>query len=294
MTFGNFDGVHLGHQKLIAELRELSNPHPTVAFTFDPHPSHVVRPAQEKPLLMTLEERVSALLSAGVDAVYVQAFDQAFASLTADAFLETYLPERFEIRAVLLGFNFCYGRERQGCWSHFKPIAHAHGWKARHSTPLALDGVEISSSRIRELLLQGSVEEATRALGRPYVLEGVVVKGDQRGRLMGFPTANLEAAKRVLPPNGVYACAVDIEGVGVGLPAVMNCGVRPTLGAGLRHQIEAHILDFDRDIYGAKIRFHVLRYLRSELRFSGLDALTTQISADVAAARAFFHSESYF
>lgn len=290
MTFGNFDGVHLGHQKLLEELREFSAPHPIVAFTFDPHPSHVVRPAQEKPLLMTLEERIQALLDAGADAVYVQTFDKTFASLTADAFVEAFLPSRFNLHSILLGFNFCYGRDRQGCWSHFRPLAKAHGWKVAHSTPLLLDGVELSSSKIREWVLQGNVEEAIRALGRPYALEGIVVKGDQRGRTIGFPTANLETTKQVVPAHGVYACQVDIEGVGTGYRGVMNCGVRPTLGAGLKLQIEAHILDFDRDIYGARIKFHLLRYLRSEMRFDGLDALKAQIAADVAAASTHFNA----
>ena len=292
MTFGNFDGVHLGHQKLLEELREFSSPHPIIAFTFDPHPSHVVRPAQEKPLLMSLEERVHALLEAGADAVYVQNFDQSFATLTADEFVESFLPSHFALHSILLGFNFCYGRDRQGCWSHFRPLAKAQGWKVAHSTPLLLDGVEVSSSKIRECVIHGNVEEASRALGRPYALDGIVVKGDQRGRTIGFPTANLETTKQVVPAHGVYACRVDVEGVGEGFRGVMNCGVRPTLGAGLKVQIEAHILDFDRDIYGAKVKFHLLRYLRSEMRFNGLDALKGQIAADVAAATTHFNAHA--
>lgn len=292
MTFGNFDGVHIGHQKLLEELKVLSSPHPIVAFTFDPHPSHVVRKGQEKPLLMSLQERIRALLAAGADAVYVQTFDKAFASLTADEFVDSYLPSHFNLHSILLGFNFCYGRDRQGCWSHFRPLAHSHGWNIAHSTPLLLDGVEVSSSNIREWVVQGNVEEAARALGRPYALEGVVVKGDQRGRVIGFPTANLETTKQVVPAHGVYACLVDVEGVGERFRGVMNCGVRPTLGSGLKLQIEAHILDFDRDIYGARVKFHLLHYLRSEMRFAGRDALKGQIAADVASANERFNANS--
>jgi len=288
LTFGNFDGVHRGHQKILAELKALSAPYPTVAFTFDPHPAHVLRDPSEKPLLMTLQERVDALLAAGADIVYVQRFDPEFATLTADAFCETFLPSRFDVRAAVLGFNFCYGRDRQGCWAHFMPFARKFGWKASQPSPLLLDGVEVSSSKVREFVLQGEVAEAARYLGRPYGIAGTVVQGDQRGRLLGFPTANLFTEKKILPANGVYAVRVDVEGMATGLPAVMNCGVRPTVAKGLHMQLESHILDFTADIYGRAVKFHLLRYLREELRFGGLDALKAQISLDVASARTFF------
>jgi riboflavin kinase/FMN adenylyltransferase len=288
MTFGNFDGVHRGHRKLLEELKAFSDGLPVVAFTFDPHPSHVLRPGAAKPLLMSLNERVAALLASGADIVYVQKFDSAFASLTADEFCGVFLASRFDIKAAMIGFNFCYGRDRQGCWSHFRPFAERFGWKAAHSSPFLLDGVEVSSSKIRELIQSGQVDEAARYLGRPYMLDGIVVRGNQMGRQIGFPTANLGTDKKILPANGVYSCLVDVDGVGDRLPAVMNCGVRPTLGAGLATQIEAHILDFSQDIYGLSMKFHLLRRLRDEMRFQGLDSLKEQIALDVASAREYF------
>ena len=288
ITFGNFDGVHAGHQKLIRELSAFADGRTTVVFTFDPHPSRFFGRLAPKPLLMSLEQRVELLLKAGADCVYVKKFDEEFARLSADDFCFRFLPRVFNVYAVLLGFNFCYGQKREGCWTHFWPIAEKLGWKAQSSSPLCIENIEISSSKIRELLLEGNVELAAEFLGRPYALCGEIVSGQQRGRTIGFPTANLKLVNELAPADGVYACTVEVEGCTKKLRGVMNCGVRPTIGYHLAKQVEAHILDFDGNLYGRKAVFHLLKHIRSEIKFANMAELKSQIELDVLEARNFF------
>jgi riboflavin kinase / FMN adenylyltransferase len=285
LTFGNFDGVHKGHQKLISDLRELAPELPLVAFAFDPHPHHFFQPHTKKPLLMTLEEKCETLLLNGADIVYVQNFDQKFCSLTADQFLDPFLVCRFEVGAVTLGFNFCYGRDRQGCWTHFYPWAKQRGWKVSHSTPFLVDDIEVSSSKIREYILLGQMRDATRYLGRPYFMESQVVEGDKRGRLLGYPTANLAPSSKVTPAFGVYACWVERLAEGTKHLAVLNCGVRPTFEKQPRLQLEVHLLDFHENLYDQWIRVHFIEKLRDELKFAGVESLKTQMALDVQRAR---------
>lgn len=290
MTFGNFDGVHLGHKYVLEHLKKNSNHLPVVVVTFEPHPSTFFKPDNPKPLLTNLEDKVSLLQKYGADCVLVQKFTPEFSLLTADAFCQEWLKPNFNIQAIVLGHDSCYGKGRSGNFQHLKGYEKTYGWNVENLPPLETSEHEIiSSSSIRQFLWDGAPEKAEAFLGRSYVLSGEVVKGDQMGRKIGFPTANLALdCNYVIPKHGVYACCVEIENNGNFLPSVMNCGVRPTV-SGKRLQIEAHILNFSEDIYNKKLKFHLKKYLRSEMKFAHLDNLKEQIQLDVEIARNFFN-----
>jgi len=290
LTIGNFDGVHLGHLHVIETLRHQSGGLPLVVLTFYPHPSVLLSSSQAKQPLQSLNSRVEMLLKKGIDAVVVQEFSEAFARLTADEFISEYLMKKFCIRQAVLGFDFCYGARRTGDWQHFETNARVFGYHALRASPLLIDGLPVSSSRIRAAVIEHDFENVERLLGRPFTLDGVVVKGDQRGRLIGFPTANLgldHGAVTALP-YGVYAVEVFLPGESRPRPGVMNCGVRPTIADGLKLQIETHIIGFAGDLYGCDISFSIKRFIRSEMKFSGLDGLKAQIASDVQHARSYF------
>jgi riboflavin kinase/FMN adenylyltransferase len=296
LTIGNFDGVHRGHQHVIQTLKQFSDGLPLVALTFDPHPANVLFPSLTKPAIEPLTERVQMLLRLGLDAVVVQKFTPEFAQLSADEFISEYLLKNLGVSKAVIGFDFCYGTQRQGDWEHFEAAGKKFGFAARRAEPLSVDGAPVSSSRIRAAVQSAEFSLAERLLGRPFALTGRVVKGDQRGREMGFPTANLgfEHDLPLLPPFGVYAANVSIvDGESSHqlpnlLRGVMNCGVRPTIASGLKLQIETHILDFSGDIYGKKIIFQPQKFIRTEMKFSGLEQLKMQIQNDVREARNFF------
>lgn len=285
LTLGNFDGVHRGHAHLLCELIDVSEHLASCAVTFFPHPTRVFAPDSPKPMILTLQERVSRLLATGIDAVVVQDFSAEFAELTADEFLTDYLDRHFRIERVVLGYDFSYGKDRQGDFMHLQAAASQLGWKVSQGSAFTIDGEVVSSSKIREALVRGQVERAEILMGRPFELAGIVVHGDKRGRTIGFPTANLEVQSEILPLFGVYACEVYRHANGQSYPAVMNCGYRPTLGHDLRLQIEAHLLDFQGDLYGERLSFRLKRFIRRELKFSGLRELKDQIAVDSMAAR---------
>lgn len=289
MTIGNFDGVHAGHCFLIEELKKISKNNPIVVVTFDPHPATFFSAENPKPLLTTLQDKVTLLLHSGVNSVIVQKFTKEFSSFTADEFC-LWLKQNFNIFAIMLGHDFCYGNQRKGNFEHMKAFAEKEQWDIRQTPAFKLyEDQVVSSSFVRQVLMQGNTEEVEALLSRPYFLPGTVVKGDQRGRLMGFPTANIELDDvLVVPKHGVYACYVEIDSNGIFLPAVMNCGVRPTIASGLKLQIEAHILNFSDDIYSRKIKFHLKKFIRGEMKFNGIEQLKEQISKDVQVARSFF------
>ncbi|KAB8030799.1 bifunctional riboflavin kinase/FAD synthetase [Fluviispira multicolorata] len=289
LTIGNFDGVHSGHLFLIQELKKYSPNTKIAVITFDPHPATFFSPDSPKPLLTSLKEKTALLLNAGVDLVMVQVFSKEFSSLTADDFCG-WLKNHFQINTILIGHDFCYGKQRKGNFSHMKNFAENVGWIIKQASAHKLSNEKIvSSSLVREALLQGDAEYAEKLLDHSYFLSGMVVKGDQRGRLIGFPTANILLDDiLVVPKYGVYACYVELDSSGKLLPAVMNCGVRPTIASGLMLQIEAHILDFSDDIYTRKIKFHLKKFIRGEMKFNGMEQLKEQIAKDVQKTRSYF------
>ncbi len=286
LTLGNFDGVHLGHRRLLQDFIDEAHGEPTCVITFFPHPTRVFSADAPKPLILSLEERVKRLLACGVDVVVVQSFTEEFAELTATEFLETYLKAHFAISRVYFGYDFSYGKDRSGNFQHLSAFAKEEGWNVKKAPVFEVDGTIVSSTLIRQCVIKGKIEKAERLLGVPFALAGTVVHGDKRGRTIGFPTANLDVNSEILPLFGVYACLVERCKTGQLHEGVMNCGYRPTLGQDLRLQIEAHLLDFDDDLYGEKLVFHLKSFLRQELKFSSLKELKEQIAKDTLAARA--------
>lgn len=286
VTVGTFDGVHLGHQALvgraIARARALSLP--AVVYTFDPHPARVIAPSKAPPVLLSIEERARVLGELGVDLVIAEPFDRAFADVTADAWVERWLVGQLHPRAVVIGFNFTYGHKRGGDPAHMARMGARFGFEVDEVGAVSVEGGVVSSTRVRERVAAGEVAEVARLLGRPFAITGVVEHGDQRGRTIGFPTANIAAEGEILPANGVYAGHVVLPD-GRRFPSVSNIGRRPTF-AGREVRVEAHLLDFDGDLYGQHLRLELVARLREERRFDGLPALTAQIRADAAEARA--------
>lgn len=286
VTVGTFDGVHLGHQRLVAAAvaRARAQQVPAVAYTFHPHPARLFAPARAPRLLTSVEERARALHALGIALVVVEPFDAEFAALSADAWVDERLFARLRPRAVVVGFNFSYGRARGGDPAHLARRGAELGFEVETVAPFMLDGDVVSSTRVRAALAEGAVDRAARLLGRPFALTGRVVGGDRRGRTIGFPTANLAIDGEALPAHGVYATIAVLDD-GRRVPAVTNVGVRPTFD-GDAPRVETHLFDFDGDLYGRALRVELHAHLRAERRFTELDALVAQIRADAAEARA--------
>jgi riboflavin kinase / FMN adenylyltransferase len=277
---GNFDGVHLGHQALFARAATLG---PVVAVTFDPHPGKVLQPDLAPRLIATFDRKVELLGAAGVHACVVQPFSREFARTTPAAF-EALLFETLGARAVVVGSDFTYGSARAGTVETLALAATTRGAQVAVVAPVTVEGVVVSSSRVREYVLEGRVAAAARLLGRPFDLDGVVVKGAQRGRTIGFPTANVDTLNELRPAAGVYAITVRLADDRT-FGGACNIGTKPTFG-GTEVTIECNLFDFSGDLYGQRVRVAFLEQLRPEQRFSGLDALKAQIERDVVAARA--------
>jgi len=282
---GNHDGVHLGHQALLARGRDRAERQgaSTVALFFDPHPAAVLAPDRAPPALTTPERREELLLSLGADAVHRQAFDVGFAAQSPEEFVERVLVRELSAVSVVVGPDFRFGKGRAGDFDTLRALGRDHGFDVTRVAPIELEGERVSSTRIRTRLAEGDVEMATRLLGRVPDVAGTVVPGDQRGRTIGFPTANLDCEAVVLPADGVYAVVARLEG-GEGLVhGVANLGVRPTFAAG--RSVEVHLFDFDQDVYDRTMRVGFVARLRGEQKFDGLDALVAQIEKDAALAR---------
>jgi len=288
LTLGVFDGLHLGHQAIMAKVVERARATESVAtaITFDPHPRAVLHPESAPPLLQTLDQRLANLEVLGIEQAIVVKFTKEFASQPAEDFLRNVVRDRLHAREVYLGKGFAFGKGRGGNIELLHKMSDELGFVAAEVDEVQLRGMRISSSRIRELLAEGRVNLARRMLGRPYGVEGVVIRGDQRGRSIGFPTANLKPHNRVIPKFGVYATATLIGGIW--RRSVTNIGVRPTFGEELEPSIEAHVLDFDGDLYGDALRVRFLHRIRDERKFSGVDELITQIGRDAERARNYF------
>jgi riboflavin kinase/FMN adenylyltransferase len=282
---GNHDGVHLGHRALIRSARAYAHSHglETCALTFDPHPVSVLDAARGKAMLTQLPRRQELLRSAGADRVHVQSFTPEFAALSPEAFVDALLGHG--ARALVVGPDFRFGSGRAGDVDLLHRLGREHGFEVLIEPPVVIEGERVSSTAIRETLCAGNVARASQLLGRLHELTGLVVRGDQRGRTIGFPTANLDP-EPVLPPlDGVYAVRVRELGVPDGplYDGVANLGTRPTFAAG--RSLEVHLFDFDRDIYGAQLRVGFVARVRGEQRFAGLPELRAQIARDCDSAR---------
>jgi riboflavin kinase / FMN adenylyltransferase len=285
VTIGNFDGVHRGHRVLLRRAVSAAAEQGvrSVAVTFDPHPAAIVRPEQAPPAIQSLTHRVRDLLGVGIDLVVVLPFTAELAALAPDAFVQRVLVDRLQSVRVIVGANFRFGHRASGDVVALSDAGETFGYTTEAVTLLDLDGVPISSSEIRARIAAGDLDWANRALGRPFGLDGTVVRGDARGHTIGFPTANIEVpAGRLLPAHGVYAGVAVIGDQRYG--AATNVGTRPTF-AGDGVTVEVHLLDLARDLYGTHLEVTFLSRLRGEQRFDGVDALREQIVRDVQAAR---------
>ena len=288
VTLGVFDGLHLGHQLIVrtvvARARE-AGAVPTVV-TFDPHPRAVLHPESAPPLLQTFDQKIEALGVLGVEQTIVVRFTPEFARVRAEEFLRDVVGERLQAREVYLGRGFAFGHGREGNIELLRSVSRRLGFHADEVPEVRLRGRRISSSRVRALLAEGRVNLARRMLGRPYGVEGRVVRGAERGRTLGFPTANLHPQNRVIPRGGVYVTATLVGGAW--RRSVTNVGTRPTFGGDAEPSVETYVMDWAGDLYGDVVRVRFLHRLRDERKFASLEELRRQIDRDAARARSYF------
>ncbi|MFP5383200.1 MAG: bifunctional riboflavin kinase/FAD synthetase [Gammaproteobacteria bacterium] len=287
-TIGNFDGVHRGHQHIVAAVsaraRELGVA--STVMLFEPQPQEFFAGARAPARLMRLRDKLAALAALGVDRVFCVRFDESFRALTAGDFVERLLVEGLGVRHLAIGDDFRFGAGRHGDYTFLCEAGARHGFTVQDTATIVVDGERVSSTAIRDALAAGDFDHAASLLGHPYEIAGRVRHGDARGRELGFPTANIALHRLRSPLFGVYA--VEIRGInGVVMTGVANVGRRPTVN-GLDERLEVHVFDFMERIYGRHITVRFLARIRDEMRFDGLDALKAQIACDVAAARAIF------
>jgi riboflavin kinase/FMN adenylyltransferase len=285
ITIGTFDGVHLGHQKIIsqlkAEARKIDGE--TVIITFHPHPRKVVH-AESNPveLINTIEERVELFEAKGVDHLVIVPFTFGFSELTPREYVEKFLAAKFAPAVVIIGYDHRFGKNREGNYKLLEEYSSRGFFNLKEIPGQVINDNTVSSTLIRNSLKEGDIEKANGLLGYDFFFQGEVVKGDQRGRTIGFPTANIAItnSEKIIPGNGVYVVQIDIpETVKRNFNGMMNIGVRPTVD-GTRRTIEVNIFDFADEIYGRKVRVYVKKFLRTEQKFSGIDALKQQLEKD--------------
>ena len=292
LTIGNFDGVHLGHQAMLARLCEASRALalPAAVLTFEPQPREFFSPGSAPARLTTLREKLECLANYGVDRAHVIRFDGEFAALSPDAFVTQLLLEKLNVRWLLVGDDFRYGARRGGDHAQLARAAEKYGFQLETMHSVNVAGERVSSTGVREALARGDFAHAQRLLGRPYTIEGRVAHGEKLGRRLGFPTANIHLQRNRTPFTGIYA--VKLHGIeSMPLPAVASLGVRPTVMADAAPVLEVHILDFSADIYGRRVRVEFLHKLRDEEKYPDLETLRQQIERDVEHARQYLKSD---
>jgi len=287
VTSGTFDGVHLGHQKILARLEEVrrTSGGESVLLTFWPHPRQVVGKDGNPPrLLTTIEEKTALLAHYGVEHLIIIPFTREFSQLSSDAFVRQVLVEKIGTKKLVIGYDHRFGRNREGSFGYLVQHAASYGFQVEEIPPQDVEHVTVSSTRVRNALLEGNVRVANEYLGRPYTLRGTVVRGNQLGRTIGYPTANLRVDDelKLIPADGVYAVRVGRQDQSFG--GMLNIGVRPTVN-GTARTVEVHLFDFDADIYDEELTLHFAEKLRAERKFAGLEALKAQLRQDEADAR---------
>lgn len=284
VTLGNFDGVHLGHRELfrrtVQRARELSAR--SVVYTFEPHPLKVLAPEHAPLLLNTSAEKERLIAASHVDLLIREPFTRQLSSLSAEEFVSRTLVDLLNVKYLVVGYDYAFGRGREGDGAFLKKQGEKHGFGVDVLQPIGADGQPYSSTRIRKMIADGSVREVVDLLGRHYTFDGIVVPGQQRGRELGFPTANMVTEKEQLPATGVYA--VKVRHREQEYSGVVNIGSRPTFGRG-ETTIEVHLLDYTGDLYGEVLRLYFVERLRGEQSFDGPDALQDAITRDVLRSR---------
>jgi riboflavin kinase/FMN adenylyltransferase len=286
LAIGVFDGVHLGHQQIIRQTIADARQHDAIAavLTFDRHPNSIVAPERVPPLIYSLPQKIRVIESLGSDALLLVPFDKKFSEQTGEAFIRNLAHGLVKIHSVCVGANFVFGHRRSGDVALLKKLGGEMNFAVHGLAAVSLDGEVVSSTRIREAIRAGNLDAASQMLGRAYAICGRVIDGDRVGRQLGFPTANLDAAGLVLPPNGVYAGFVNLEKKS--FRVALNIGLRPTVAAAKPQlRVEAHLLDFDGDLYGVELEIQIGEKLREERKFGSSAELREQIARDVATAR---------
>ena len=288
ITVGNFDGVHLGHQALLNDLRKAARTHglQTAVVIFEPHPREFFTPEQAPARLTSLREKLQFFATLGIDRVHVCRFNAHFAQMSAVDFINV-LHDKLLAEFVLIGDDFRFGKGRSGDFALLEKIAAVRGFTVQAVHSVLHDGVRISSTAIRAALYAGQLRTAQRYLGRHYSMSGRVVRGDQVGRKLGFPTANIQVRHPRLPLSGIYVAQVHGEGLGV-LQGAASMGVRPTVQRDARPTLEVHLFEFDQQIYGKHLRVEFLQKLRDEEKYPDLATLTRHIALDVEHAKKWF------
>ena len=294
VTSGTFDGVHLGHQKILHRLKEISkiNGGESVVLTFWPHPRMIVsEDSQGLQLLSTLDEKIQLLDDLGIDHLLIVPFTRSFSELSSEEYIQQILVDQLGTKKLIIGYDHRFGRNREGSFEFLKRNAPRYGFEVEEIPREDIQEMAISSTRIRHCLSEGHILEANNLLGRPYPISGTIVKGRQLGRTIGFPTANIEVNSfhKLIPSNGVYIINAIYKNDS--FKGLVNIGTRPTVDGVLR-TIEAHLFDFDKDIYGEKLQIELIKYLRPEQKFDGLEALTRQILTDKQYALDYFSSNT--
>lgn len=289
MAIGVFDGVHLGHQQVIRQTLADAEQHEALAvvITFDKHPNSIVRPSRVPPLIYSLPQKLRAIAALGVDATWLIRFDEPFSRQSGEEFVRGMARDFGHLHSVCVGSEFTFGHKRSGNVALLKSLGAELRFAVHGIAAVSLDDQPVSSTRIREAIHTGQFDSASQMLGRGYSLAGQVVKGEQLGRKLGFPTANVDAQGLVLPPNGVYA--VHVHANGKLFRAVLNVGVRPTISPGAASlRVEAHLLDFRGELYGQELEVTFVSKLRDEQKFPSADALKEQIARDIKQAGRLF------
>ncbi len=288
LALGNFDGVHRGHARIIDQVvtRATKCGSASAILTFDPHPPRIVRPDKAPPLLMTRQQKIEKVSEAGIDWAAVVRFTPEISEWTPNEFVATVLADWLHVSEVWVGANFLFGHDRSGNFTLLRELGVRHGFRVEKIDPVRYKEFVVSSTRIRRLVTNGNVDEAGVLLGHHYAIDGEVVPGARRGQEQGFPTANVQTANEVLPSDGVYATTVTVDGMIY--PSVTNIGVRPTFEDQGGRLVEAHLLDYNDDLYGMYVRVAFVQRLRDEQAFPDAMALRRQIELDCANARGLF------
>lgn len=282
VTSGTFDGVHLGHQKILRRLQELAarKQGETVLLTYWPHPRLILQPEDKSlRLLTTLSEKVKLLEEMGVDHLIILPFTKELSQMSSEEFIRDILVDKIQTKTLVIGYDHKFGKNREGSFEYLQSHSHLFGFAIEEISRQDVDDLGVSSTKIRTALAQGDISTANKYLGRPYELSGQVVKGQQIGRSLGFPTANIQIAEdyKLLPRDGAYAVHAEVNSIQY--KAILNIGDRPTVD-GQKKTIEAHLIDFEGDLYGQELRVYFQEFLREEKKFESLDALKNQLVVD--------------
>jgi len=283
LTIGTFDGVHLGHAKIIERLRKkaIEVDGESIIITFDPHPRFVVAPNSTPiELLSTSQEKIKALQALHVDNVVIVPFTKAFSDISAEAYIRDFIVSNFHPHTIIIGYDHHFGKNRQGNYQLLESVKATYGFQLEEIPVQEIEHIAVSSTKIRAALHIGDIKKANELAGKYYTLEGVVIHGEKRGRLIGFPTANVHVGDvhKLIPANGVYAVKAYLKETVY--KAMLNIGVRPTVSSSNHRSIEVNIIDFDQDIYDETLRIEFVDKLRDETKFNGIDELIAQLTID--------------